>query len=716
MGCYGYPQNTSPALDKFTRESMVFTNVISPVPLTAPAHSSLLTGTIPPVHGVHDNLDYRLGESEICLAELFKVKGFVTGAIVSAFVLGSRFGLDQGFDTYNDFDEKLTQQNPVRKGEEVSRYAREWLEQHNNQRFFLFLHYYDPHTSYEPPEPYSSRFRNNLYDGEIAYTDFSINQVIENLKSLNLYDNTLIVLTSDHGEMLGEHGESDHSFFIYQSVLKVPLIFKSPGLQKPRILEKLSGIIDILPTISALLDLQVPQSVQGLDLSSYFFNKKDPRKERTYYCESFISTKYEGNPLLGLITDRHKLIMTSRSELYDIISDPQENHNLINEEPLFASYLHDSLTDMLRQTKKEAELTNKLELDDQALQQLQSLGYVTQNTVNIDYKIEDDKDDPKDLIKFHHSWVEVMSLFREKKYEQAKQICERLLSARPQVLYLYLKLAVIALIQNDTERAISYLQEAKRRHPGEYKVYLHLGIAYQKDRKIPESIQNFEKALQLAKTHQKPDILNSLGKSFILLEKYNQTIKYFRDSLEINPEQSSVLRFLGKAYNQLGQTDEAIKSYKKALQINFDIPEIHRELGDIYYQRGELTHALTHLNNLLQLKPDSAQIMNNIAWLKATHYDEQYRDPKEAIRLAKRSVELDGDKEPFFGGTLAAAYAADGQFNLAVKTAQKAVDLALAMGKDQQAEMIRKNLVLFKSGRPYIQPPPQNFQSPPDKL
>ena len=209
LSCYGFTRKTTPNIDAVAEQGILFENVMAPVPLTFPAHSTMLTGTIPPHHGVRDNTKYRFVDSNLSLAEILKEKGFATAAVISAVVLSSEVGLDQGFDTYDDeFEDSLVSVGIVqRRGEEVSRVGIEWLQQHRDEPFFLFLHYYDPHHDYSPPEPFASRFSDNLYAGEIAYTDYCIGQVIDQLKSLGLQDSTLLIITADHGELLGEHGD-----------------------------------------------------------------------------------------------------------------------------------------------------------------------------------------------------------------------------------------------------------------------------------------------------------------------------------------------------------------------------------------------------------------------------------------------------------------------------------------------------------------------------
>ncbi len=264
VGCYGFAQNTTPHIDALAREGARFEDVLSPVPLTFPAHASLLTGTIPTRHGVHDNLSSGLDDARTTLAELFREEGFRTGAIVSSFVLDSRFNLSQGFETYNDdFEEEhriafLSE----RKGDETTRLARTWLAEHKGERFFLFLHYYDAHDDYSPPPPFAARFPSDPYSGEVAFVDQQVGEVLGQLGELGLIDDTLVVLTSDHGEMLEEHGEATHGYFIYESALRVPLILRGVGIE-PRVMTERVGLVDVAPTIASFFGLEFPLTDPG---------------------------------------------------------------------------------------------------------------------------------------------------------------------------------------------------------------------------------------------------------------------------------------------------------------------------------------------------------------------------------------------------------------------------------------------------------------------
>ena len=439
LGCYGYSRNTTPNIDKLAADSVLFNHTISPVPLTLPAHSSMLTGTTPLYHNVHDNENYRLSDSNTTLAEILKKNGFATAAIVGAFVLDKQFGLGQGFDTYDDNIKKanMFKFNNERLAEEVTQIANNWLEKNRNEKFFLFIHYFDPHAPFLPHKQFRftslprMAFKADQYDTEIAYTDHYIGKVIDRLKQLGLYDSTLIILAGDHGESLGQHGEDAHCFFIYHSTIHVPLMFKLPASAKTATIDEVTGLIDIVPTVCSLLGIDSPAQVQGRDLSVYFQNNQPPGPQRYLYSESLTaSIQYNAEPLRALVTDRYKYINTKRPELYDLQKDRYEKNDIIKKQPEIAKALHKRLMKMVGQTAND-DLDNKIKLDSESLRRLQSLGYVTGNT-NDNLQSDQDKADPKDLIELHHGYVTLLEYLSTKKmYGPAKKLARKLIKQSP---------------------------------------------------------------------------------------------------------------------------------------------------------------------------------------------------------------------------------------------------------------------------------------------
>ena len=349
LSSYGYQHQTTPNIDAFAQNAVLFENCFSNIPLTLPAHTSMLTGLIPPTHGVQDNLSMDCSKSDVTLPEILRDNGFSTYGIISAEVLDSRYGLDQGFDTYDDiFENKdsLGKIVPQRTADETISHAIKWLQENDQSRKFMFIHLYDPHSDYTPPSPYDKQFK-HPYDGEIAFVDKCVGNFIDKLKSLDLYDNSLIIVTGDHAELLSEHKEPEHGYFIYHNVLKVPLIVKPAKYSTPARIADNTSLIDITPTILAQCKLEIPAYVQGIDLTDFITQKDHHTPDRYHFNECLTATKYRANSLLGVINDKWHYIQTTRPELYNIADDPEELNNLITQQPHRARIMQDQLSQIL---------------------------------------------------------------------------------------------------------------------------------------------------------------------------------------------------------------------------------------------------------------------------------------------------------------------------------------------------------------------------------
>ena len=622
LSCYGYQRKTTPNIDAIARESIVFENVISPVPITLPAHASMLAGTVPPYHGVHDNFDYWLGDSSITLAEILKGHGFATGAVVSAFVLDSKFGLKQGFDTYGDDFGKEQDGGHAkeRKGEQTSNLAVKWLEQYKDNRFFLFVHYYDPHKRYDPPEPFASEFADNLYAGEIAYTDFCIARLIQKLKDLGLFDSTLVVITSDHGEMLGEHGESDHCYFIYQSAIKVPLIIKMPGKHKGRVVRQLVGLIDVVPTICSLVGVRTPPQVQGTDLSGYFTREDATEEERYVYTESLFATKYNANSLLGLVTSRWKYIQTTRPELYDVVEDPQESNNLVDKLPRQARLMREQLREAIEQTTRENQSDSKAQLDSESIKRLESLGYVG-GKVSERFDFDQNREDPKDLIGFHLSNSNAATLIRQKKYEKAKSLCHELLSQRPDYHGVYTHLSTIAFAEDNDQEAEVYTLKSLELNAGQIGLHNSLAKMLAEQGRYDEAMWHFTESVRLNPNQVGPRF--ALGTIFEQRGQLDEAVKCYADGLKINPRSAEAHNNLGSVLARQAKYEKAFEHCTRALEINPNLAEAYYNLGNIMFQQGEFGEAIAQYEKALLLRPDWEQARMNLMIAK-TRKQEQW--------------------------------------------------------------------------------------------
>ena len=280
LGCYGYKQIHTPNIDALAAHSARFEHAYTPVPVTLPAHTAIFTGTYPMLSGMHDFSGNKLNPSQPTLASVLKEHGYATAAVIGSAVLDSRFGLNKGFDFYYDhFDFNRLQESNLeemeRPGNLVADVALDWLGKNYKSSFFLWMHLYDPHYPYRPPAPYSEQYKDRPYDGEIAFADSQVGRLITFLKSKGLYENTLIVLTGDHGESLGEHGEKFHGFFVYNATLHVPVIIHLPGSDAPKTIPELVSLTDLMPTVLQALKVDVPPQVQGQSLLPIMTQKKD---------------------------------------------------------------------------------------------------------------------------------------------------------------------------------------------------------------------------------------------------------------------------------------------------------------------------------------------------------------------------------------------------------------------------------------------------------
>lgn len=625
LSCYGFSKNTTPNIDAIAKEGIVFTNASSPVPLTLPAHCSVMTGTVPAYHGVRDNMEYQLAESEITLAEMLAEEGYKTAGVIAAYVLDSKFGLAQGFDFYDDtFQQQHSYlQINERRGDEVTRVAGKWLEENRDERFFLFAHYFDPHSDYRPPEPYASRFADDLYAGEIAYADKCIGDLIDKLKELGLYESTLIVIFGDHGEGLGEHRENEHSFFIYQSTINVPIVIKPPEAINNIMVDDHIGLIDIAPTILSYAGIDKPEHMHGADISCYLNSSDATSTTRFFYCESLYPTKYGCNPLYGLINERWKYIWTAEPELYNLKDDPGELNNIISVQPIRAQQMSNRLRDILATQGREVKNTNTMKLDEQSKSRLESLGYVggkVDETMDIDIN----KPDAKSFIDYHRLSREYTVAVDSKEYEKAKQVCNKMLSQYPDVTETY---------------------------------YL-LGNAAFEQGKMSEAAENFKKFLE---THPNDaDAIYRMGISLARLNDHQQAIKYFNDALKLNGDDYMIHGNLALSLNQVGQYDKAVEHYSEVLRLHPGDADAHSNMGISLALGGKYLQAIEQYEKALKFRPDDAVIHENLgkALIQASRVEEGLKHWAESLRI--------NPAQPILYDNMANAYIRLGKVNEAI--------------------------------------------------
>jgi arylsulfatase A-like enzyme len=388
LPAYGFSSVDTPALDALAREGLVFESTISVAPLTRPAHASLFTGLFPLHNGVRDNAGSPLGTEQTTLAELLHSRGMRTGAFVGSIVLKNGGGLEQGFDVYRDVtDHGCTTRRRRRPANEVADDAIEWLTRNSDAPFLAWLHFYDAHRPYQLRAG-SDRYGRDPYLSAIEFMDSQIERVLEFLDARGLRNSTVIAVTADHGESLGEHGEQEHGIFVYESVLHVPLIMKIPGVPGRRIVG-VTRLVDVMPTLLDVFGVAVPP-MDGVSLVPFALNG---RPDLEAYSESRYAERLGWSGLRALRRDRYKVIAAPRAELYDLMTDPNETRNLIDERPGIAN----AMLYRLERLESGGQQDESQTLDEETARSLSALGYISPTRVS-GSPSTDGSEDPKNWI------------------------------------------------------------------------------------------------------------------------------------------------------------------------------------------------------------------------------------------------------------------------------------------------------------------------------
>ena len=403
IGAYGHAGASTPTVDALAAEGVLFSNAVSAVPITLPSHATILTGRYPMAHGVRDNGIFVLADEELTLAEILAAEGYDTAAAIGGFPLVERFGTGQGFDLYDD--RLATSNDPLlggrdggrggagfffeeRRAARVNEAVLPWLAARGSAPFFLWVHYYDPHRPFDPPPPYDELFAFAPYDGEIAYADESLGNLLDALRSHGRLDRTLVVVTADHGEGLGEHREETHSYLVYNTTQHVPLVVRPPGGSPGggKTVDERVGSVDVLPTILDLLGVAIPAGVQGRSLAFHFGDLPgvEPRRGssvKPHYAET-LSPRLTNRwgELRALFDQEWKYIHGPRRELYDLAADPRERDNLVASRPEVAARMEEGLASFL-DSRSEGATRAVAEVDPEVRWRLMALGYLTAGEV-----------------------------------------------------------------------------------------------------------------------------------------------------------------------------------------------------------------------------------------------------------------------------------------------------------------------------------------------
>ena len=679
LECYGYDRVKTPNINRLASEGILFEHNIVQTPLTLPSHSSIFTGTHPLYHGIRDNGGFYLDEKHITLAEALKTNGYSTGAFVGAFVLDSRWGLDQGFDYYYDnFDltkyKSISLDSVQRRGDEVLVEAFKWLEKNYQDKFFAWIHLYDPHTPYNPPEPYKTQYkgsRSGLYDGEIAYVDLLMGDFRNFMEEKNLLDKTLIIFTGDHGESLGEHKESAHGFFIYDSDIRVPLIIRFPENKfQGSVITNQVRSIDIMPTILNILGGRSPESVQGESMLPLILGKQGGEALSAYSETYWPRYHYGWSELKSLRKGQYKFIDAPKPELYDILEDPGELNNLVNKNAALAHEMKRELEALIdRYSAEGIEEAGPKTIDNDSLVKLQALGYIGSFRASSKQKGEK-LADPKDRIELYNEIKVAQFLVTEEKMDKAEKKIKNILNKDPSVLEARYILGNIYSKQKKYDEAIEEYKKALEVDPEYYESIFGIALAYKKSGKYDEAIVGFKRLIDIDPKDTKP--LLHLGDIYEVQGELDKAMRYLKSAVTIDPEAPVFHNNLGAVYLKREMLDEAENEIKTALSIERSIPlfNAHFNLALLHEARGDFNLAIVEYKKEQETSPFNHMPDFNLGLLYA-----KAKELEKAIKEFKSCIEK---KEEYADAYvfLAKVYMDNAMdLNEAEKLAQKGLEL-----------------------------------------
>ncbi len=556
----------TPHIDALARRSVIFTRAFAHDTLTRPSHANILTGTTALYHGVIDNPGFRLESRYLTMTEYLKEKKYKTAAFIGAFVLDARSGMAEGFDLYNDSmgEQTFGQFGFVeRPADRVIEPAIEWIAG-QKEKWFCWVHLFDPHDPYTPPEPFKQQYKNDPYSGEVAFLDSQLGLLFDSLEGSGALQKTIVIITSDHGEALGEKDEIVHGFFAYNNTLHVPLFLYYPGAE-PRTIGENVCHVDIFPTVCDLLKLPFPPNLQGESLLPISEGKE--RKNKLIYFESmspYISM--DCAPLTGFIWGSRKFIDLPIKEVYDLSADYEEENNLAStsDVPQLVKDL-EALKTSLKGKGTKQDLGGK---NAEILPLLQSLGYVSGTPSK--KKTYGTADDPKTLQPIIVQLRQAILESQTGRFESAVNKIRTIFRIRPTYVTAYSALAKIHFNYGRPDQAVAALKEGLAKNPDNLHLTGSLGIMLVIDKEYEEAVPILEDCVKRAKYN--PEYVNYLGLAYMNLGEFELARENFNKALKLDP--TLVAGFNNLGYLNLAlylrtkdkkQLDLAIKNFDKAL-------------------------------------------------------------------------------------------------------------------------------------------------------
>jgi arylsulfatase A-like enzyme/Tfp pilus assembly protein PilF len=651
LSCYDASHSQTPRIDRLAARGARFTRAFAHTPETLPSHANILLGTTPLYHGVHGNNDFVVGKEFLNLAEHLRRNGRSTGAFVGAFPLDSRFGLTRGFDVYDDnYGTGPSQEFTYieRRAGEVVDKALAWLRLQKGP-WFLWVHCFDPHQRYAPPEPFASQYRERPYDGEVAYVDSALGRLLDFLEKGGLDKTTFIVFTGDHGEALGEHGESTHGYFAYNSTLWVPLIIAGPGIGAATIGETVCHV-DLFPTVCELAGLKAPPSLQGLSLVPLMKGKGLPGRE--IYVESL--DPYYGRgwaPLRGFIRGRDKFLDSPVPELFDIGRDFNEAQNLAGGVAL-DRYRAD-LDRLMKAGTLPGGTPGERKSDRETRERLGSLGYLSSPQARRK-TVFTARDDLKALLPCQNKLMQAMGAYHKGDFAEGIRLLKEVIAERDDFDLAYSYLGTLYKEQRRLREAAEILRRGLERCPESYKIITTFGITLTEAGEYDAALELFDRALGIM--DYDPEVWNYIGVARWKKGDLDKALESFRKCLELDADYPTAFNNIGSVFlsrylrTKDGESlEKARESFEKAIELDPKYASAFNGLGGVYLKMGKTDQAIACWKKVIELEPGYGLALYNLglAYIekgdreKALESLKRYREKNERLLSPKEKEKLD---------------------------------------------------------------------------
>ena len=635
LGCYGYRNAETPHLDKLASEGILFEQAFTPVPLTLPAHVSLLTGAYPAAHGVHDNGEALPG-SFPTLAEHLHSLGFRTGAFIGSFILDRRFGLAKGFDLYNgEFHlNRASGSDPGTiqiRGDQVEASAEDWIAKQASGRFFVFIHFFDLHGPYLLPPVWRSRFPNRIYDGEVSFVDDLIGRFWSKVKEEGLEKRTLLVITADHGEGLGDHGERNHGFFLYNATTRVPLIVRFPDSRSAgRRITTLVRLIDVAPTLCSLVGVRPLSIFEGRSLSALISGGSLPSVSA--YSESVYPYRhFHCAPLYALRKQQYTYIEAPRPELYDRLADPTETRNLTQTNRVLTDSMREELASLKPSFRR---ISTSAPVRPEVMEELKSLGYVGTSTTTSGMPRPDTTlVDPKDRIALYRGFQDALQLESQGKYREAAERLDRLLAIDPALVSVQIEAGITRQYLHQDSLAVRNFEAALRVDPQNALAHYDLGVSFGNLNRDTQAVRELDVATKLEPWFSRAFIAKGLA--LARQDKLPEAIASLDSAINIDASDFDAFLNRGNLYGMLGNWARAQSDLDRAAALEPNSAKAHEALGTLAFHQGNLKEALERFRRAASLDPRSSSIHSDLGllYIKLRKFPEARSEFMRALAL-----------------------------------------------------------------------------------